>query len=187
MSAVCLHMWVDLQKLPQMAPEVKFNLKPIIMYSHTLPKSINYMAIDSQVCFYRQLLADSVKSPWCITSPVGSLGSTNQYWWGTKSLPMVVLIYPVNCVATSLSSTGNIAPLSVPNGSLQLAHPPPSPVPPPTHPLYMKSMILQELYVTGLGKTDHNVTFCISRNTVLKHWSRCGSLVLHYSHERFAV
>ena len=24
-------------------------------------------------------------------------------------------------------------------------------------------------YVTGLGKTDHNVTFCISRNTVLKH------------------
>ena len=24
-------------------------------------------------------------------------------------------------------------------------------------------------YVTGFGKTDHNVTFCISRNTVLKH------------------
>ena len=23
--------------------------------------------------------------------------------------------------------------------------------------------------VTGLGKTDHNVTFCIPRNTVLKH------------------
>ena len=25
------------------------------------------------------------------------------------------------------------------------------------------------VYVTGFGKTDHNVTFCISRNTVLKH------------------
>ena len=23
--------------------------------------------------------------------------------------------------------------------------------------------------VTGFGKTDHNVTFCISRNAVLKH------------------
>ena len=43
------------------------------------------------------------------------------------------------------------------------------------------------LIVTGFGKTDHNVTFCISRNTVLKHGSRCGSPVLHYSHARFAV
>ena len=43
------------------------------------------------------------------------------------------------------------------------------------------------LYVTGFGKTDHNVTFCVSRNTVLKHGSRCGSPVLHYSHARFAV
>ena len=26
-----------------------------------------------------------------------------------------------------------------------------------------------DTYVTGFGKSDHNVTFCISRNTVLKH------------------
>ena len=25
------------------------------------------------------------------------------------------------------------------------------------------------IFVTGFGKTDHNVTFCISRNTILKH------------------
>ena len=25
------------------------------------------------------------------------------------------------------------------------------------------------IYVTGFMKTDHNVTFCISRNTILKH------------------
>ena len=25
------------------------------------------------------------------------------------------------------------------------------------------------IYVTGFGKTNHNVTFCISRNTVLKY------------------
>ena len=34
--------------------------------------------------------------------------------------------------------------------------------------------------VTGFGKTDHNVTFCISRNTVLKKlkplWFSCAAL-----------
>ena len=29
--------------------------------------------------------------------------------------------------------------------------------------------LLYYVYVTGLGKTNHNVTFCVSRNTVLKH------------------
>ena len=43
------------------------------------------------------------------------------------------------------------------------------------------------LYVTGFGKTDHNVTFCISRNTILKNWNSCGSPVLCYSHAKFAV
>ena len=36
------------------------------------------MAIDGQVCFHRWLFADPVKPSWCITGPVGPLGSTNQ-------------------------------------------------------------------------------------------------------------
>ena len=56
------------------------------------------MAIDSQVCFYRQLFADPVKPSWCITGPVGPLGSTNQNWLGAKLLPMAILIYHVVCV-----------------------------------------------------------------------------------------
>ena len=28
---------------------------------------------------------------------------------------------------------------------------------------------LKHVYVTGFGKTDHNVTLCISRNAILKH------------------
>ena len=63
-----------------------------------MSRNINYVAIDSQVCFHRWLFADPVKLHWCITEPVGSLGSTNQNWLGVKLLPMAVLIYPVVCV-----------------------------------------------------------------------------------------
>ena len=44
-------------------------------------------------------------------------------------------------------------------------------------------------YVTGFGKTDHNVnvTIDISRKTDLKYWSHHGSLVLDCSYARFAV
>ena len=44
-----------------------------------------------------------------------------------------------------------------------------------------------KIYVTGFGKTHHNVTNDILRNTNLKFWSRHGSLVLDCSHTRFAV
>ena len=56
------------------------------------------MAIDSQVCFHGQLFANPVRPYWCITSPVGPLGSTNQNWLCFRLLPMAVLIYPVVCV-----------------------------------------------------------------------------------------
>ena len=56
------------------------------------------MAIDTQVCFHRQLFADPVKPSWCITGPVGPLWNTNQNWLGARLLPMAVSIYPVVCV-----------------------------------------------------------------------------------------
>ena len=43
------------------------------------------------------------------------------------------------------------------------------------------------IYVIGFTKTDQVVTFCISRNTVSKYGSSCGSPVLHYSHTRITV
>ena len=65
---------------------------------HALSKNINCLALDSQVCFHRWLFADPVKPSWCITGPVGPLGSTNQNWLGAKLLPMAVSIHPVVCV-----------------------------------------------------------------------------------------
>ena len=60
--------------------------------------TVLYLGIDSQVCFHRQLFANPVWPCWCITGPVGPLGSTNQNWLGAKLLPMAILIYPVVCV-----------------------------------------------------------------------------------------
>ena len=56
------------------------------------------MAIDGQVCFHRWPFADPVKPRWCITGPVGTLGSTNENWLCARLLSMAVLIYPVVCV-----------------------------------------------------------------------------------------
>ena len=69
------HMLLDLQKLCQMAQELKPNL--ILMYTHALSRSINYLAIHS---FHRQLFANPVELRWCITRPMGAVGSTNQNW-----------------------------------------------------------------------------------------------------------
>ena len=60
----------------------------------------NHMAIDRQVYFYKQLFANPVKLPWCITGPVEPLGSTNQNCLSVELLPMhmFVLTYPADCV-----------------------------------------------------------------------------------------
>ena len=92
-------MWLDLQKPSRFTQELKSNLKSDIndapMYCL---KNINYMAIDIQGCFHRQLFANPVKLHWCITGPVQPLGSTNQSSWGTRLLPMSVSTYPVDYV-----------------------------------------------------------------------------------------
>ena len=51
-----------------------------------------------QICFHRQLFADTAKPCWCITRPVAPLGSTNQNGLGARLLLISVLIYPVVCV-----------------------------------------------------------------------------------------
>ena len=56
------------------------------------------MAVDSQVCFHRQLFVNQVKLSVCITGPVGQLGSTNQNWLYAKLLPMAISTYSVVCV-----------------------------------------------------------------------------------------
>ena len=78
-----------------MSQELKSKLCPDINNSLM---HINCVAIDIQVCFHRQFFANLVKPSWCITGPVGPLGSTNQNWLGAKLLPMPVSIYPVVCV-----------------------------------------------------------------------------------------
>ena len=50
-----------------------------------------------------------------------------------------------------------------------------------------KLSINKGLNVTGFVKTVPNRTFSISRNTVLKYYNNCVSLVLHYSRARLAV
>ena len=89
-----------MQKLFQLAQELKSNLKPNIndtlMHCQETPSTCK--AIDNQVCFHRWLFANPVKQHWCITGTVEPLGSTNQSWLAAKLLPMSVLIYPVDCV-----------------------------------------------------------------------------------------
>ena len=47
--------------------------------------------------------------------------------------------------------------------------------------------IIIRLYVTGFGKTIPNRTFGFSRNTDLKYFNHCGSLMLYCSHTRLTV
>ena len=115
------------------------------MHSCTVQNSTLYVAIDSQVCFHRRLFANPMKLHWCITGPVKSLESINQNWWGTKLLPISVLIYPVDCVHLChllriqyhcLSPDGRENPPSA------CPPTPTTPFHPPT-PLYMTPVIIQ--------------------------------------------
>ena len=65
--------------MSQLAQELKSNLKLNINDTliHCPETSATYVAIDSQVCFHRQLFANPIKLRWCITGPVKPLGSNN--------------------------------------------------------------------------------------------------------------
>ena len=91
---------------------------------------------SSQVCFHRQLFANPVKLRWCITSPVGPLGSTNQNWLYARLLPMTISIYLVffYIPAAYWEHSTTVCALMARRAHLRLAHPPPPPPPlPPTH------------------------------------------------------
>ena len=90
-----IYVWLDLQKPTIMLQELKFKL------CHNINDSLMHCPRTSTVWLKmaRSAFTDgSVKLSWCITGPVGPLGSTNQNWLGTKLLPMAILIYPVVCV-----------------------------------------------------------------------------------------
>ena len=122
---------------------------------------INYLAIDSQVCFHGQLFANPVKPSWCIIGPVqlvlpsgptvGPLGSTNQNWLCAKLLPMVVSIYSVVCVhSCHLLGTQNYCLWSNGKEGLPLACPP-TPTTPTPFPL-THSLISVICDITGVVK-----------------------------------
>ena len=76
---------------------------------------------------------------WCITGPVGLLGSTNENWLCARLLSMAVSVYPVVCVHSSrlletqhycLWPNGRKGPPSACPPTTTTPHPLP-----PTHPL----------------------------------------------------
>ena len=66
--------------------------------THALPRNTKYLIIDGQVCFYRRLFTDAVKSPGCISLPwralIGLHGvpgcSSRQSWPPLWILPVCV-------------------------------------------------------------------------------------------------
>ena len=123
--------------------------KCYMLYTHALSRNINYVAIDSQVCFHRCLFANPVKLHCCITEPVRPLGSTNQNWWDAKLLLMAVSIYPVDYthLCYLLRTQHHCLYPNVGRTHLWLAHPPP-PLPARLYqstPFYMKPVIAQGL------------------------------------------
>ena len=111
-----------------MAQELKSNLQPNIndTLMHCLETSTVWLYIARSV--YRRLFADRVKPRWCITGPVGPLGSTNQSWCGIKLLTISVSTHPVDCVHICHLLRGQHHCLH-PNGREN-----PLPACPPTHP-----------------------------------------------------
>ena len=81
-----------------MSQVLKSKLCPSINDSLIHCPAINCMAMDGQVCFHRWLFAYPVKPCWCITGPVGPLGSTNLNWLCVRLLPMAVSVYLAVCV-----------------------------------------------------------------------------------------
>ena len=108
------------------------------------------MAIDIHAD--RHLFANPVGLCWCITGPVGPLGSINQNWLCARLLSMTILIYPVVCVH-SCHLPGTQHHCLWPNRrgpAFILSICPLLPTHPPTHPLPYKQ---QPRYYSGCKKT----------------------------------
>ena len=113
--------------------------KLCMIHSCTVQPHQLCVAMDGQVCFHEWLFAGPVKLCWCITGPVGPLGSTNQNWLCQTAANGHL---GLSCgLCTFLLSAGNTALLlSVaqwqggPTFSLPTHPHHPCPLP-PTHPL----------------------------------------------------
>ena len=86
-------------KTDQSVTRTKIQIKEIIII-HSCTVRPEY-----QLCGYRwpgllsqMVFSNPVKSHWCITGPVGPLGSTYQNCLGARLLPMAISIYPVLCI-----------------------------------------------------------------------------------------
>ena len=68
---------------------------------HTLAPSRDtmHLRLDGQVCFYRQLFCNDVKSRGCISWPVWLLRGINKTAWGPKPILMADLVYHLSCVS----------------------------------------------------------------------------------------
>ena len=70
-----------------------------ISHTHALSSGTKHLTLVGQVCFYRWLFSDAVKSQWCISWPVWSLRGINKTAMGAKLILAADLVYPVNCVS----------------------------------------------------------------------------------------
>ena len=87
-------------KTSLLAQEMKSNLLLSITLTplHYLEILSTYVAMDSQVCFQWQFIADSVKPPWCTTGSVGLMNGINKDMTGARLLPTTVSTCAVNWV-----------------------------------------------------------------------------------------
>jgi len=105
------------------------------MHSHTqaLYRHSDKTAIDMQVCFYKRLFGDSVKSQRTKTDPVGPLRGINGVVWGPILFHCTSAWFMVRgqgrrLLWTSVWPAGHTTWLAVSTGSVN----------PPTHPPYMR-------------------------------------------------
>ena len=62
-------------------------------HTHALSRDTKHLRLDGQVCFYRRLFCDTVKSQGCISWPVWSLRGINKTVWSAKLILTADLVY----------------------------------------------------------------------------------------------
>ena len=115
-------------------------------YTHALSRNTKYLAIDGQVCFYRQLFADAVKPRRCMSWSWGvliGLHGVPNCSSQQSGLPSGLYQFTSLTEGTALlfESEWVLYPAF---GSPPAPTTHPTPLP-PTHPLKNQSVILQEL------------------------------------------
>ena len=102
--------------------------------THALSRDTKHLRLDDQVCFFRRLFPDAVKSRECISWPVWPLRGINKTAWGAKLILTAGLAYPVSCASLGWHSTAICVWVFALACLWLLTHPclPPPPSHPPT-------------------------------------------------------